>query len=92
MRRRGLNTSATLKKSKQQAMQDKNLKPKSIFLSLNAAKKQPETTQQGRILSTDNIPILIDNQALMSATETTYAYDSVKAFKKLDNKIKKLGH
>lgn len=73
-------------------MQDKNLKPKSIFLTLNATKKTLQTTQQWRVLPMDNIPLTIDNQTLMSANETAYIYDSVKAFKKLNDKIKKLGH
>ena len=68
-------------------MQDKNLKPKSNFLTLNATKTPPKTTQQWRVLSTDNTLFPIDNQQLMSATETAYTYDSVKAFKKLDRKI-----
>ncbi len=68
-------------------MQDKNLKPKSIFLTLNATQKQPKMTQQGRVLSANNIPISINNQQFTSAIETAYTYDSVKAFKKLDTKI-----
>ncbi len=73
-------------------MQDKDLTPNSNFLTLNTTKTPSKTTQKGRVFSANNTLFRIDNQQLMAATETPYTYDSVKAFKKLDNKIKKLGH
>ena len=69
-------------------MQDKDLTPNSSFPTASTAKKPPQATQKWRILNPDNTTLLIDKQQLMSATETAYTYDSVKAFKKLDSKIK----
>jgi hypothetical protein len=73
-------------------MQDKDLKPNSSFSTAPRASKPLKTTQKWRILHADSTTLSLDNQPLTSAAETDYNYDSVKAFKKLDSKIKKLGH
>ena len=73
-------------------MQDKDLKPNSSFSTAPPASKPPKATQKWRILHADSTTLSLDNQPLMSVTETGYNYDSVKAFKKLDSVIKQLRH
>ena len=68
-------------------MQDKDLTPNSSFSTAPTANKPPKTTQKWRMLHADSTTLSLDNQPLMSATETGYNYDSAKAFKKLDNRI-----
>ena len=73
-------------------MQDKDLTPNSSFSTAPTAKKPSKTTQKWRVLHADSTILSLDNQPLMSVIDTTYNYDSVKAFKKLDGVIKQLSH
>ena len=73
-------------------MQDKNLTPSSSFPTAPTAQKPHQVIQKWHIIYPDDTTLCLDNQQFKSVKKTVYHYDSLKAFKKLDTRIKKLNH